>query len=83
VHVIAVVPACLRPIASRHDSCTIAARHPMQQAILTSVMLATFAIPVLIARRREGGSYGAVLVATLAFVAVYVVLLIVVYPRLF
>jgi hypothetical protein len=55
----------------------------MQQLILTSVMLATFAIPVLVARRRAPGGYGAVLGRLLAFVAVYVVLLIVVYPRLF
>jgi hypothetical protein len=55
----------------------------MQKLVLTSVLLATFAIPVWIQRRGEAGDpFRAVLRRMLAFAATYVFLLLYVYPRL-
>jgi hypothetical protein len=48
-----------------------------------SVLLATFAIPIRVQRQATAGDpFRAVLRHTLAFVAVYVFLLLYVYPRL-
>jgi hypothetical protein len=55
----------------------------VQKLLLTSVLLATFAIPAWIRRRGDAGdAFGAVLQRLIAFVAVYVLLLLYVYPRL-
>ena len=48
-----------------------------------SVLLATFAIPAVVARRPVHAAYGRVLGQFFAFVGVYVFLLLFVYPRLF
>lgn len=55
----------------------------MQKLILLSVILTTFVIPAALARRSHGGDYRAVITRFSAFVAVYIVLLLFVYPRLF
>ena len=55
----------------------------MQKLILVSVLLATFILPAKLGRRDTGGEYAAVLQPFLAFAAVYVLLLLFVYPRLF
>jgi len=55
----------------------------MQKLILVSVLLATFILPAKLGRRETGGEYAAVLQPFLAFAAVYVLLLLFVYPRLF
>jgi hypothetical protein len=55
----------------------------MQKLILLSVILATFIVPGFLSRRTNGGEYWAVLKFMGPFVAVYVFLLLVVYPRLF
>lgn len=55
----------------------------MQKTILLSVILATFGIPALLSRRASSGEYRLVLAPFAVFVAVYVVLLLFVYPRLF
>ena len=55
----------------------------MQKLILMSVMLATFLIPAAIARRDGSREFGSVLAGFSVYVAVYVVLLLFVYPRLF
>lgn len=57
----------------------------MQQLILTSVLIATFVIPSVVQRRSRDGDadYPRVLAKTLAFAALYVFLLLFVYPRLF
>lgn len=56
----------------------------MAKLVLTSVLIATFAIPALVLRSTDGGDrdYAAVLKPFAWFVAIYVVLLIYVYPRL-
>lgn len=60
-----------------------ALRPGVQKLILMSVIMATFAIPAVLARRPGGREYGAVLARFSAFVAVYIGLLLFVYPRLF
>lgn len=56
----------------------------MQKLILLSVILATFIIPAVLVRKPEVGNvYASVLARFIVVVAVYVVLLLVVYPRLF
>lgn len=55
----------------------------MQKLILISVLLATFALPARLARRAPGGEYSAVLRPFAIFTAIYVFLLLFVYPRLF
>lgn len=55
----------------------------MQKLLLLSVILATFIIPARLARQADGREYGAVLVRFAPFVALYVFLLLVIYPRLF
>jgi len=55
----------------------------MQKLILLSVMVTTFAIPALLLRRENANEYRLVLAPVSLFVAVYVVLLLFVYPRLF
>ena len=55
----------------------------MQKLILLSVILATVVIPASIARRDGPHAYGPVLASFSMYVAVYVVLLLFVYPRLF
>lgn len=57
----------------------------MQQLILNSILIATFAIPAIARRRARSGDEGflPVLRPVAVFVAVYVVLLLYVYPRLF
>lgn len=57
--------------------------HDVQQLILLSVILATFVIPVVLVRTRAACNYLAVVKPMVVFVAVYVFLLLVVYPRLF
>jgi hypothetical protein len=56
----------------------------MAKLVLTSVLVATFVIPAMLARRTEPGDrdYVLVLKPVAWFVAVYVVLLLFVYPRL-
>lgn len=55
----------------------------MQKLILISVLVATFALPAALARRATGGEYGAVCRPFSVFTAIYVALLLFVYPRLF
>lgn len=55
----------------------------MQKLLLLSLILATFVIPAMLARRTDIHEYGTALARFAAFVAVYIVLLLVVYPRLF
>jgi len=55
----------------------------MQKLILVSVLLATFVLPAALTRRSPGGEYGAVLRPFSVFAAIYVLLLLFVYPRLF
>ena len=59
----------------------------MQQLILNSVLIATFAIPAFVLRRDPPsggrGDYQRVLSAVLVFAGIYVPLLLFVYPRLF
>jgi hypothetical protein len=56
----------------------------MEKLVLNSVLIATFAIPALLQHRTEDGDrdYTLVLKPVAWFVAVYVVLLLFVYPRL-
>jgi len=55
----------------------------MQKLVLMSVLLATFAIPVWVHKRAAAAdSFRAVVRRTFAFIAIYVVLLLYVYPRL-
>jgi hypothetical protein len=55
----------------------------MQKFVLMSILLATFAIPIGVQRRGPAADpFRAVLRGAFAFVAVYVLLLIYVYPRL-
>lgn len=54
----------------------------MQKLLLMSVLIATFVIPVLVAKQSDTREYGVVLARLAAFVAVYIVLLLFVYPRL-
>ncbi len=54
----------------------------MQKLILMSVMIATFVAPAVLARRGQTG-YGSLFGLFAALVAIYVVLLLFVYPRLF
>ena len=56
----------------------------MAKLVLTSVLVATFVIPAVLARRTEprDRDYALVLKSVAWFVAVYVVLLLFVYPRL-
>lgn len=55
----------------------------MQALILMSVLIATFAIPVLAVRRSDRSIFGRVVGASFAFTGVYVFLVVFVYPRLF
>jgi hypothetical protein len=55
----------------------------VQKLLLMSVILATFAIPAMLARRPGNRDYRNVLARFAPFVAVYVFLLLFVYPRLF
>lgn len=56
---------------------------PMQMLLLLSVIIATFALPALLERRTGGRTgFGTLLIAMLAFTALYTVGLIYVYPRL-
>ena len=55
----------------------------MQKLLLLSVILVTFVIPAMLMRRTELEEYRSVFVRFAPFVALYVVLLLVVYPRLF
>jgi hypothetical protein len=55
----------------------------MQKLILISVLLATFMLPAALVRRTKGAGYRDMLVPFSVFTAVYVVLLLFVYPRLF
>lgn len=59
----------------------------MQQLILNSVLIATFVIPAMVLREpgAEGGAddYARVLKRVAIFSAVYVPLLLFIYPRLF
>jgi len=64
----------------RHGTCSVGWR--MQTLLLLSVLIATFVIPVALLRRHDTG-YAPVLSRFAMFVAVYVVLLLYVYPRLF
>ena len=54
----------------------------MQKLLLLSVMIATFAVPAVLARRGER-RYSKVLGMFTAIVAIYMALLLFVYPRLF
>ena len=54
----------------------------MQKLLLLSVMITTFALPVSIARRRVPHEYEATLAHFAVFAAVYVFLLLFLYPRL-
>jgi len=55
----------------------------MQKLLLMSIVLATFVWPALLARRANPPGFGGVLARFTGAVAVYVVLLRYVYPRLF
>lgn len=55
----------------------------MQALILMSVLIATFAIPVLAVRRSSRSIFERVVGAFFAFTGVYVFLVVFVYPRLF
>lgn len=55
----------------------------MQKLILISVLLATFVLPAMLVRRAPGGEYVAMLRPFSMFAAIYVFLLLFVYPRLF
>lgn len=55
----------------------------MQKLILISVLLVTFVLPAIFMRRTNDSGYGVVLAPFSLFTAVYVVLLLLVYPRLF
>ena len=55
----------------------------MQKLILLSVILVTFGIPVSLARGSGSNEYTSVLARFSVFVAVYIALLLFVYPRLF
>ncbi len=54
----------------------------MQKLILTSLLIATFAIPTVLHRKsRASDGYRSMVPPFAAFVAVYVLLLLYVYPR--
>ena len=54
----------------------------MKPLVLLSVIIATFAVPVVLMRRPGRPSYAATLKAFTFFIAFYVFLLLFVYPRL-
>jgi Ca2+/H+ antiporter len=56
----------------------------VQKLLLLSVIIATFAIPALLERRTGGRTtFATLLGASIAFVGLYVLGLIFIYPRLF
>ncbi|MEI6666728.1 MAG: hypothetical protein WCP29_01130 [Acidobacteriota bacterium] len=62
----------------------VSVRHQnMQKLVLLSVILATFAIPGVLLNKPKAHEYATVLKYFGAFVGIYVVLVLVVYPRLF
>ncbi len=74
---------CLRGQTRSHRSGTEAAlERGVKPIVLLSVLVATFAIPVWLIRRPGRVSHVVVLKATLVCIAVYVCLLLFVYPRL-
>lgn len=60
-----------------------ASETPMQKLLLISVLIATIAVPALMARKGAPVAYVPVLKQFLVVVGIYVFLLLVVYPRLF
>lgn len=55
----------------------------MQKLLLVSILLATFALPGAVAARRADAGYASVLRPFGLCTAIYVLLLLFVYPRLF